>query len=107
MVGGATGMDTTTTTSVLTPATGDAALTTQQDAVTPTVSITDRGPQDAVSTLGLLWPAQAGAPEDLVAEGSEAAVVFMEAVGSEAEASTVAEAEAFTEVAGEATVGER
>jgi hypothetical protein len=73
----------------------------------PTAFITERDRQDAASILDLAWPAQAVASEDLVAEGSEAAVVFMEAVGSEAEASTVAEAEAFTEVAGEATVGER
>lgn len=66
-------------------------------------STTERDPRDAVSTPGLLWPAQAEASEDLVAEGSAAAVVFMEAA---ADFTAEEVAVAFMEVVGEVTVGD-
>jgi hypothetical protein len=70
----------------------------------PTAFITERDRQDAASILDLAWPAQDGALEDLVAEGSAAAVVFTEEVAD----STAEEvAVAFTEEVGEVTVGDR
>ncbi len=86
-------------TSVLTPATGGLALTTQQGTVTPMVSITDRDRQDVVSTLDLKWSGQRVASEDLEAEGSAAAVADF------TEEEVVAEA--FTEEVEEVTVGDR
>src|SRR5580658_1488719 len=68
--------------SALTPATGGPARTTQQGAITPTASITDRDRRDVDSTLDLKWSGRRAASEDSVAV-------------------------AFTEVVEEVTVGDR
>ena len=85
-------------TSVLTPATGGLARTTQPGTVMPIVSITARDRQDVVSTLDLKWSGRHVASEDLEAEGSAAAVADF----TEEEV-----AEAFTEEVEEVMVGDR
>jgi hypothetical protein len=84
-------------TSVLTPATGGLARTTQQGTVTPMASITARDRQDVGSTLELKWSGQRVASEDLVAVVTEAVADFTAEVV----------AEALTEEVEEVTVGER
>jgi hypothetical protein len=85
-------------TSVLTPATGGLARTTQPGTVMPMVSITARDRQDVVSTLDLKWSGRHVASEDLEAEGSTVAVADL----TEEEV-----AEAFTEAVEEVMVGDR
>lgn len=85
-------------TSVLTPATGGLARTTQQGTVTPTASITVRVRQDVDSTLDLKWLGRRAVSQDLEAESSAAAVADF----TEEEV-----AEAFTEEVEEVTVGDR
>jgi len=94
MVGTAGMVDTSTITSVKTLVTGGRALTMQQDAVTPTASITEQDLQEGVSIPAPRWLAAGAASEDsaaveLVVAASMAvdftgAAVFMEAVAVEA-----------------------
>ena len=109
MVGGATDTYTTTITSVLTPATGDTALTTLQDVVTHTVSIADQDPQDAASIPDRVWLAQREASEDSGVEGFTEVVGSMEAGAftEEVAAFTAEEVAAFTGVGAGFMVGDR
>ena len=105
VAGAAMDMDTLTIISVQIRATGAMVLIMWEGAITPTVSITDRDPQEVGSIPDLAWLAQRAASEDSVALASTAEeVVFMEAVaGSTAEEVAVA----FTEEAAGFTVGNR